>query len=413
MTAKLDTPLTPEEAASLAEEKPPLRIGRYAEATDVLRMRGLAVGMHLGIPNEAFTHGSIQRLDGEAHHERRRLLAPLFSVEARRAYETEILPPALRASTRRHATGGLPAEVDLVPLLRDAVIQISGAMIGLDGMDGPATVERLLELAELVVPPVSARWTTNGAELIAKGLAARDAYIRELVAPARDRRRELLARGDRPSRPDLLTLHLEAGSSDEAWQSEAIVFLAASLGTTLMTTLHALLHLDGWVAADPARAAQLEELAFLRRAAAETVRLHPAIPEIVRFSVAEETVPASGRVIPAATKIEVDPFAADRDPDMYAPDPEVFDPERAVPERARDFGLGFGGGAHMCTGQRMAIESAQATASEDAPVGVVPRLLWALYRAGVELDPGRPPAFVPGNRQGKIASFPARLLRLP
>jgi len=280
-------------------------------------------------------------------------------------------------------------------------------------MDDPATVARLLELAERVVPPVSARWTTNGPELIANGLSARDAYIRELVAPARERRRELLARGVQPSRPDLLTLHLEAGSSDEAWQSDAIVFLAASLGTTLMTTLHSLLHLDAWVAADPARAPRLHDLGFLRRAAAETVRLHPAIPEIVRFSVAEETVPVSGRVIPPATKIEVDPFAADRDPDMYAPDPDAFDPERKVPERARDFGLGFGGGAHMCTGQRMAVESAQAVAPEDAPVGVVPRLLQMLFRAGVEFDPERPPAFVLGNRQGKIASFPARLLRLP
>src|SRR5437763_782203 len=78
----------------------------------------------------------------------------------------------------------------------------------------------------------------------------------------------------------------------------------------------------------------------------------------------------------------------------------VFDPLRAVAARARDVGLAIGGGAHMCTGQRMALENAQAVTDDPGdPVGIVPRLLLGLYRAGVELDPSRPPTLVDRNRQ--------------
>jgi hypothetical protein len=60
----------------------------------------------------------------------------------------------------------------------------------------------------------------------------------------------------------------------------------------------------------------------------------------------------------------------------------------------------------------MAIELAQ-TAGDDpgAPIGVVPRLLLGLYRAGLELDPDRPPTVLDGNTQGKYTTFPATLTR--
>jgi cytochrome P450 len=412
--------LAPDEAARRAGQAPPIRVRTFAHAATVLRGKGFVVATHLGVGNEAYTGGSVQTLDGEPHFERRRLLAPLFDARARSYYETVILPPALEraiASATSGSTSGEPVEVDLVPLLRETIVQISARVIGLDGVSRLATARTLLRLADTVVPAVSARWSKDREGIVRAGDEARAAFIRDFVAPARERRRRLLAEGRAPEPPDLLTLVLR-GEPDDAeedgiWVIESIVLLAASLGTTMQSTLRAVAQLADWVAADPGRAPLLSDLRFLRRAAAEAVRLHPPIPEMVRIAVEDVRLDAEGPAIPAGTTVEVDPFDADRDPDVFAPEPGAFDPFRDVPPRLRDFGVSFGGGPHMCSGQRMAIELAQ-TVGDDAaaPVGVVPRLLLGLYRAGLKLDPSRPPTLLEGNTQGKYTTFPASLTRV-
>jgi cytochrome P450 len=104
--------------------------------------------MHLGVGNEAYTRNSVQTLDGEAHFERRRLLAPVFGPEARRHCELVTLPPSSARAVARaaeRAGGAWPIDVDLVTVIRETIVQITGRLIGLDGPDEAAAVRRLLE----------------------------------------------------------------------------------------------------------------------------------------------------------------------------------------------------------------------------------------------------------------------------
>ena len=94
----------------------------------------------------------------------------------------------------------------------------------------------------------------------------------------------------------------------------------------------------------------LTEMAFN-----ESMRLFPPVPATRRCAMRDTEF--GGFRIPRGTRVVVNPLCTQRMPEVW-PDPETFDPLRfsdeAVRARHKYAFTPFGGGAHMCLGQRFA-----------------------------------------------------------
>jgi cytochrome P450 len=103
-----------------------------------------------------------------------------------------------------------------------------------------------------------------------------------------------------------------------------------------------------------------QNLPYLRRVFAESMRLYPPSWLFTRVAVQDDQLP-SGAKIPAGVTLFISPWVIQRR-EAYFPDPTRFDPERFVDQaeanRPTFAYLPFGGGRHVCIGQALArIES--------------------------------------------------------
>ncbi|CAL2272541.1 unnamed protein product [Prunus armeniaca] len=110
-------------------------------------------------------------------------------------------------------------------------------------------------------------------------------------------------------------------------------------------------------------------LPYLQAIVKETLRLHPAGPMVVRESTEECTV--NGYTIPAKTRLFVNVWAINRDPNHWE-NPLEFQPERFLAEegsgkspldvRGQHFHfLPFGSGRRICPGTTLSLQVVQAT----------------------------------------------------
>lgn len=100
----------------------------------------------------------------------------------------------------------------------------------------------------------------------------------------------------------------------------------------------------------------LHTLTHLDYATTETQRLRPSADMLLRD--VDEEIEIGGYRIPAGWKVQVTSEIAHRLPELFA-EPDYYDPLRYAPGREEDksdrFALiGFGGGAHKCTGMNFA-----------------------------------------------------------
>jgi len=98
---------------------------------------------------EPLLGGSVPTLDGEDHLARRRLENPLFQRRALAYYEHDVLTDSLQlafdqAERNRDALGR--PHIDLQWLTRMAVVPITAAVVGLDGVD---TEDRITQLEDI------------------------------------------------------------------------------------------------------------------------------------------------------------------------------------------------------------------------------------------------------------------------
>ena len=95
----------------------------------------------------------------------------------------------------------------------------------------------------------------------------------------------------------------------------------------------------------------------------ETLRLHPPVPEDVKFSQHDDVFPC-GTKVPGKTRMVFSPYFIGRDPRLW-PDPLRFDPNRWIPfEEPDEFAFPvFQAGPRKCLGQRMAIFEAKLLAA--------------------------------------------------
>ena len=316
------------------------RVTSYREAEEVLRSPDLASVLHAR-DSAAIVAGNVLTLSGEEHRTRRREEADVVSFRALRGYEREVLVPSIELAFTAAASQPGPdgvVRVDLLDLARTVLVQVTAAVIGLDGVDDPDSALRLQTIAKQVGEGVSVEWSVvDHQQVIDTALAARGEFVRDYYRPALDRRRALLERvgcgalseDDLPHDLLMSLLRYHADDWDDGlWQREAAFYLVASANTTTYAVPHVVAELEAWLAEHPQDRDRRDDLGFLQRVVNEALRLHFPVPALPRLALRDVTIDVTGRHIAAGEHVAVDLHAANRDPEVFGANGDRFDPHR-------------------------------------------------------------------------------------
>ena len=392
----------------------------YAEVDQLLKSPAFVPSLHLRSSAPLLEH-TLMTLDVDDHLARRRTEVVMFSRAQLSEYELHIVAPTLRASLEHALTAaGAAAKVDILQLMRHALLRVTAHIVGLDDVDSPGRAEELRVLAEAFGEAASAEWAREGqAEIVARSLRARDRFDAEFFLPSLQRRAAILAEqragriGTETVPNDLLTILLSAhdGWDADLLAREIIFFIVASSNTTTHSAPHVLHDLLTWFEDHPGDRARCGELSFLQRAVSESLRLHPTVPALLRMAREDVTLP-SGRSFVKGEHIACDLSRSNLDPDVFGPTAHVYDPHRELTRRVPFYGQAFGGGSHTCLGRPVAVGAGNGSIGRpDAPAGVLVRLLEELFRFDPRLDPLDPPVLRDDTAAVRYERFPITLTR--
>jgi cytochrome P450 len=396
-----------------------VRVTSFVEANEILRNPEFAAGRteEESLP---FRGRTLLELDGDDHRQRRKLETPLFVPAMLERYELEILAPAIarclaEVDDSRGPDGVVRA--DLARLSHSMFVQIAAALIGLDAVDTPERTALLERCVFQLSAAFDVKYSTDDhAEVIAAGLAAKDVLIEHFYRPSMQRRADLLARhvsgelGSDDLPTDLLATLLRNYSDD--WDAdlpvrEVILFLSGATATTSNAVNHAVVELRAWLADHDEDQLQLDNPAFLQGVCNEALRLHQNVTALVRRADLDVTL-STGRLIRSGEYVAVDLIAANQDPDAFGADAATFNPWRQVQPAIRPYGLTFGTGRHTCIGLPLVTPPSGKPPGEGEGDRAMLRILRSLLEAGIELDPERPPTYVP-TAEDVYASLPVVL----
>lgn len=297
-------------------------------------------------------------LDGEPHLHRRRLVLPAFHGERMRAYES-LIREAARAQVRDWPLGRPAPALPRLQRLTFGVIMES--VFGPER--DPEVVELSAAMGEILTWVAGMRRALTFAALGPDRLerlptfrrAARRLDAALLAQIARRRADPALA-----ERPDILSTLLLArdehgeGLSDVELRDEVVTLLVAGHETTATMLGWALHHLARDAESQERVAAEAggEEHPYTEAAIAETLRLRPPVPLVVRRLRGPAEI--AGRSFPAGTTLAPCSLLVHRRPDLY-PDPWTFSPERFLGRRpAAPEWFPFGGSVRRCLGAAFA-----------------------------------------------------------
>jgi cytochrome P450 family 135 len=302
-------------------------------------------------------------LDGEAHLEEKRKIAPPLHGKALRSYEQTMVDIVLRR---------LPQW----PLGKPVVFSTIGGQLALDvmitvifGVSKPERMQRL-ERAMLAYFAVTESPSFLGVGMLSMALRGRwlpipqlartaavvDAIVLEEIA---ERRRT----GSRPD--DCLTMFLELNEHEDEPHDDA--FLARSMRGLMLAGQAATTVTLGWLADllvhQPDVLAALEESidrgedGYLDAVIAESLRLRPALPLTGRR--AQRAFNLNGLLVPPGVFVVIAIMALHERTDLH-PDPLAFRPERFLNSRPGTYTwLPFGGGVYRCLGAEFALFEAR------------------------------------------------------
>jgi cytochrome P450 len=362
-----------------------------------------------GPGEEHYHQGTVMRLDGKEHLQRRRTMGMLLHRRGHQYFRDRWLFPTADAALERlraqpDADGY--ARSELVSWSRGVNMQLAAALTGYDDATTPVGSAELFELLMNMIRgrPGALQVTLHGFDpdtpAARAGLEARRAIIDRFHKPALDRRISLVARvragemAEEELPQDLLTLI--ALRVDPAWEDaalaerEAIFLLGAGVHTTSSTLVWTLRELFEWIEGHPEDRERFTDDGFLLRAAEETMRLHPVTAGFARLARAEVTL-AGGTVVPEGTIAVLRSGPASVAPEVYGADADRFNPNREVPPGVYRFGFAFGTGPHMCYGMPIVMGA-------EGLDGSLVYLLKTLLRAGLRPDPDKPQMSLEGTR---------------
>jgi cytochrome P450 len=350
----------------------------------------------------------IVTLEGPAHRERRLIGSKLFTSLRLKAAEDSFTPEIVGGAVSQAAR---QTQADLVRLSYSVMAQTAGRLIGLDGLSSEETAAEATYLLSALVSGTQAQQAGRPAFT---RRAARDELRKRFIDPAIARRRNLLIlnkAGRLSARElpyDLITLLLlHTNQAERKWDTRQIAgevafYAVAAIDTTASLVPHLFHHLYEFSQIHPAYPLNPY---FIRAAAAEALRLHPAIPTIFR----QATIPLklkSGLVFESGQTAGIYVTQANRDPAIFGLQPDEFKPDRIIRARTRRAGLSFGGGAHLCLGRELAAGTPEQThlepgdpAEDTGLFGVATTLVQALFEHNARPNPAQPaPALSPFAR---------------
>ncbi len=350
----------------------------------------------------------IVTLEGLEHRQRRSLEGRLFTALALRTTETALVEPVIRQTL---AEAG--HEACLVQLSYRVMTRIAARLLGLDGLESPEAVDELVGLLGALVSG-----TGHGTGVTRR--AARDALRLKFIDGAISRRRNRLnlrqtGRPGADAMPSdlisLLLLHTDRPWDTRQIAGEVAFYAVAAVDTTATLVPHLFHELWKYTQIYPALAARQSERDFLRLAASEALRLHPAIPTI--FRQATEPVRVGKLEFETGETAGIYVTDANRDPALFGPDAGEFQPLRTLPPKTPRVGLSFGGGAHLCLGRELALGSPAtlepAAVPEPLLVGQAALLAQALFHRSARPDPSRPVALLSPFQRDVYPTYPILL----
>lgn len=392
-------------AAEPATSKPEcvstVDVSRYDEVREAWRCPHLSAGLS-GPGEEHFHLGTIMRLDGTQHAQRRKIMGSLLSKRGHEHFRKTWLFPAADAALARvlaHPDADGVARVDLLKWVRRVNQQLAAALTGLDGATDTEGASALFDLMEIVLRGRPRAFEVTLGAYDPRTAAARNALEarREIVEkyyrPSLARRRDLVARvAAGELTPDDLPLDLVtliAQGADPAWldpamgEREALFLLAAAVHTTSSALIWALREIYEWLDLHPQMLPSLSDEGFILRAAQETLRLHPVVPGFPRLATQDVELKGGTRVAKDEVAI-LRSGPASTATDVFGENALQFDPDRTVPPGVSRYALAFGMGPHMCFGMPIVL----GTGGMD---GSLVYLLKKVLDAGARPDPRQPP----------------------
>lgn len=385
----------------------------YDEANDILKSPDFFSPLHYR-HSYPVVGESIQSLFGETHSTRRRAELVVVSRAALVKYEFELVLPIVEEGLSVADSDG-PRKVDLLDLVKTAVMRVAAAAIGLDDVTTPDEIELLSDIGDRVSNGVQVEWSLLPVDdVIAEALRAKAEFVERFYGPAKVRRVELLSSWRAGGVPDsalphdVITSLLKADGDfdDDLLLRECLFWLSASTATTIHASAHVFMEIWNWLDAHPEDRPLFDDLAFLQRAVGEAMRLHPPIPAQLRCALRDLEL-TSGRRISKGEQIALDLNAIGRDRRVFGDDSDRFDPHRQGVSALHVYGVSFGQGAHACLGRRLAIGAGNGKVEGDVePAGLIVRLMEVLLRQGATVDPDDPPTLRATSTQDRWARFP-------
>ena len=409
----------------------------FGDARDAFRSRDLRQALY--DDGHRLMTGVIVNLHGQEHLARRRLENRLFRRDTFAWYEQERIPRIVDAvlsdalsdavsgagsDAPSHSQTGGGGRGELLAMARRTMMTLSVDVAGVDLPSGtggdrfdPEVFDRFYGLmsrlarASTVVHAVGDTGT-----ILAEGDEALARFEHDFFAPARQRRADLIAavEAGRASEHDLprdvLTTLLrnqdDLDLPDRFVLREIAYFPWVGSHSTAAQLVHSMHHLFEWIEEHPAdRAALASDPALRQRFVHESMRLHPASPVALRKALAPVPL-RSGRTLPAGETVAISVEAANRDPDVFGPDPDRFDPYRVPADGVAPWGLSFGHGPHACLGQELAGGLDAVEAVEHQLYGAVVAMAGAMLVAGARPDPDDPPTLDPGTTRVMWGRYP-------
>ncbi|MGB0114925.1 MAG: cytochrome P450 [Ilumatobacteraceae bacterium] len=402
-----------------------ITLTRYGDARDAFRSRDLRQALYDA--GERLMHGVIVNLHGDEHIARRRLENRLFRRDTFAWYERDHIPQIIDRVLAAPIAAG---SGDLLPLARRTMMTLSADVAGVDLVrideteetDGEHIAERFDRFDDLMGRLARASTVAHAvgdhAAIIAQGDEALATFDEEFLAPAIERRRDLIDRFgagsfDEDELPrDVLTTLLRNQDRldlpDATLLREIAYFPWVGSHSTSAQLVHAVHHMFEWIEEHPESRPALQEDATLRqRFVHESMRLHPASPIALRHALADLSL-KSGLAIPAGSDVTISVHDANRDVEVFPGDPDRFDPYRTLSDGVAPWGLSFGHGTHACLGQELASGMEPDDALDHHLLGSVALMSGAMLRAGARPDPDDPAVLDTATTRVMWGRYPVR-----
>jgi cytochrome P450 len=376
-----------------------LTLERVEDVEEVLRSIAFIQGAHQ--ESLEFFGGTVLMLDGDPHFERRRIESGLFSRSSLITMEHDVLEPSIDRTLAETQGGYGSAPFNLVEFTRTVLLRIAAALSGIDSPTDDGSVEQLAAYIHDMIDAAEADWRFGDSASLAieNGIRARAGFVDEFFRPSVERRRAML--GAPSDASDLLGELIAAGGmTEDAMLREVALYIDGAIKTTTQSVPHAFGHIEQWCASHPEDTKTDSE--FLRKALAESLRLHGTVPRLLRICT-DDTRLASGVEIRSGRRVALDFRSANLDPDIFGADATSFNPHRMPRPPHKPWGLTFGTGPHTCIGRLVVTGIPGVTEGSGA------MMLRKLFEAGARTVPDQSPTRETQTGHDRYTRFAIRL----